>query len=105
MTNAELLQLNPKHLAELRAFYPGLDFVDVKLVAQEQVCILNYICDPVTCEFRTAFNKLKLDGLFCGDDDHTHAVFHKDEDKIFYCVSYVRDGVIEDRAIFKLIRR
>ena len=104
MTNAELLQLNPKHLAELRSFYSGLDFVDVEIVAREQFYTLNSD-EFATCEFGLAFNKLRLDCVFCGGDDHTHALFTKGEDDIFYCVSYVRDGDIEDRAIFKLIRR
>lgn len=104
MTNAELLQLNPKHLAELRSFYSGLDFVDVKLVAHEQVCTLDYTGTIATCDFKFALDKLEFDGVFCGGD-HTHAAFTKGEDDIFYCVSYVRDGDIEDRAIFKLIRR
>lgn len=104
MTNAELLQLNPKHLAELRSFYSGLEFEDVELVAHEQFYTLNSD-EFATCDFKFAFDKLKLDCVFGGDDDHTHALFTKGEDDIFYCVSYVRDGDIEDRAIFKLIRR
>ena len=105
MTNAELLQLNPKHLAELRAFYSDLNFVDVELVAHEKASTLNYTCDIMTVEFKMVYDNLFLDCVFCGGDDHTHALFTKGEDDIFYCVSYVRDGDIEDRAIFKLIRR
>lgn len=105
MTNAELLQLNPKHLAELRAFYSGLEFVDVKLVAREQVWLPNNSGEFATFGFKDAYNALKLDCVFGGGDDHTHALFTKGEGDIFYCVSYVRDGDIEDRAIFKLIRR
>lgn len=105
MTNAELLRLNPKHLAELRTFFSGVDFDDVELVAREQVWTLNNNGEIATFWFKEVFDKLKLDDLFCGGDDHTHAIFTKGEDDIFYCVSYVRDGDIEDRAIFKLIRR
>ena len=101
MTNAELLQLDPRHLAELRSFYAGCEFDDVDIFARE-ITIDNY--QDRTANFSYAMSKLVFDSVFCGED-HTHCVFHRNEDNVFYCVSHVQIGCVFEKIIFKLTRR
>lgn len=98
MTNAELIQLNPQHIAELRSFYEGINFDNVDIVAKE-VGLKNF--EESTLEFSLKFNQLRLDGVFRGKL-HTHCVFSSDEDDTFFCVSFAKIGKVEERIIFKL---
>ena len=98
MTIAELLQLNPKHLDELRSFFAGFEFVDVEVAAQEKT---NRQFQNETLGFNYVEKKLRFDGVFCGKN-RTHVIFIDGlHDDTFYCFSYAQDGEFEDRIIFK----
>lgn len=99
MKIAELLQINPQHLDELRSFFAGYEFTDVEIVAHETAPV-NFN-EPLTFGYSTQFETLKFDGVFRGKN-HMHAIFTDGEDDSFYCVSFVHIGEIEDRIIFKL---
>lgn len=103
MKNSELLQLNPQHLAELRSFFSGFEFDDVEILAREEVYADN---NPTfrSLDFNIEANKLHFDSVVHGDN-RMHALFYGDEDNIFYCFSYALVGGVEERIIFKLIRR
>lgn len=102
MTNAELLKLHPQHLAELNSFFAGFNFTNVDIVAKEIVTPLSHVTDePLTHEFAYQLKSLKFDGVFRGES-HMHAIFTRDEDNVFYCISYARFDNIEERIIFKL---
>ena len=103
MNVEQLLSLNPKHLDELRSFYCVCPFDDVEVVAQEQEFIEQNLGTFATPEFEEAYTSF---GLLhpVGGKDRTHFVFgdtalYKD----LFLVSYVSDGEIEDRVIFKVI--
>ena len=103
MTNAELLQINPQHLDELRSFFAGFEFDDIDIAAKETV--LNSF-DEDTLDFQEVQRKLRLDGIFHGKD-HTHFVFYNgvdDVDDTFYCYSFAKVDNVEEHIIFKLTR-
>ena len=97
MTNAELLQLNPQHLAELRSFFAGFEFDTVDIVAIERTT--NEI-EFESHKFGELADKLKLDGIFRGKD-RTHYIFTAGEDDVFYCFSYAQLENVIERIIFK----
>ena len=99
MTNAELLQLDPRHLAELRSFYVGCKFAHVEIVAQE---IAPNDLEDYTCGYAHVMSKLSLDNVFCGGD-HTHCVFTNKHDDVFFCISIIKIGHEFEKIIFKLI--
>ncbi|MBQ3434943.1 MAG: hypothetical protein IJG24_07870 [Selenomonadaceae bacterium] len=103
MKNSELLQLNPQHLAELRSFFSGFEFDDVEILASEEVRADNDH-SPETFGFDHAVRHLKFDGVIRGKN-HTHITFTDGESDCFYCFSYALVGGVEERIIFKLIRR
>lgn len=101
MTIAELLQLHPQHLEELRSFFAGWEFVDVEVAAQEKS---NRQFQNDTFGFNFVENKLRFDGVFRGKN-RTHVLFVNKEthaDDTYYCFSYAQDGEFEDRIIFKI---
>ena len=103
MTNAELLQINPQHLDELRSFLAGFEFDNVEIAAKETV--LHSFAED-TLDFQKEQRKLRLDGIFHGKD-HTHFVFYNgvdDVDDTFYCYSFAKVGNAEEHIIFKLTR-
>ena len=101
MTNAELIQLNPQHIAELRSFFVGFHFSDVEIVAKETT---TQNLTPETIKFGETLKKLKFDGCFFGET-HTHVIFSAGEDNTFYCISHAKIGIAEEKIIFKLTWR
>ena len=104
MTNAELLQINPQHLDELRSFLAGIEFDNVEIAAKETA---PYQFAEETFGYEMLQKKLRLYGIFRGKD-HTHIAFFNndlDQDDVFYCYSIVNvGGESEERIIFKLTR-
>lgn len=100
MTIAELLQLNPQHLDELRSFWAGFNFVDVEIVAKETV-EANFL-EAITYDYATALRKMKFDGVFRGKN-HMHCVFASTTGNTFFCISHAKIGKTEERIIFKLV--
>lgn len=105
MNIEQMLRLNPKHLDELRSFYSVCPFDDVEVVAQEQAIIEQNLGTFVTTDFEEVFDSFGLLHPVAGKD-RTHFVFGDSAlfDDIFL-VSYVAEGEIEDRAIFKIIHK
>lgn len=103
MSIEELMHINPKHLTALRDLYAGFPFDDVEIVMQETA-----LCDETeearTLGFACALHKIKFDSVICGKN-RSHALFVADEDDGFYYVSFAHVGQLEDRVIFKLIRK
>lgn len=104
MTNAELLQLNPQHIDELRSFFVGLPFDDAEIIAKETVPSEYSFTNPISAVFANEFQKLTLDGIFRGKNSN-HAVFSSEEDDTFYCISIAKIEQLEERILFKLTRR
>ena len=103
MTNAELLQLHPQHLAELKSLSDALKFDNVDIVAKETVVAQKFTTESFSLDFGYHLNQLEFDAYFRGED-HMHAIFigKKHEDDTFYCLSYARADKLEERIIFKL---
>ena len=103
MSIEELMHINPKHITALRDLYANFPFDDVEIVMQE-TALFDGTAEARTLGFAYALRKIKFDSVICGKN-RSHALFVADEDNVFYYVSFAHVGQLEDRVIFKLIRK
>lgn len=101
----DMLSLDARHFAGLRAFYETCPFDDVEIVVHEKAWVETSLGQPVSKEFNDFYNSLRLEGII-GSGDRTFVIFNRFADTnedYSYLVSFVSDGTYEDRVIFRII--